>query len=88
VAVVLASGRGLLAAPVLVLQGLLDLFFWGHPKLLWNDVSGSAAFFQGIDGHALANLLPAWDPASPHDLQVSGALLIAWAALTVLLARR
>jgi len=88
VLVLAAAPARVVAGVVVVLQALLDLFFWGHPMLLWNDATGSAAFLRALGGEDLASLFPTWGPAAAYDVGVSALVLAAWAALTAWLTRR
>jgi hypothetical protein len=88
VLVLAATRHRIVAGVVIVLQGLLDLFFWGHPMLLWNDDTGTAAFLRAVGGDGLAACFPTWDPVSFRDLGVSVLALAAWAGLTAWLARK
>jgi hypothetical protein len=88
VLVLAATTHRIVAGAVIVLQGLLDLSFWAHPMLLWNDDTGTAAFLRALGGDALAACFPTWDPVSARDLGVSVLALAAWAGLTAWLARK
>jgi hypothetical protein len=83
-----ATASRVVTGAIVVLQGLLDLFFWGHPMLLWNDDTGSAAFLRALGGDSLAACFPTWDPVSARDLGISILALAAWAVLTAWLARK
>lgn len=74
---------------LLVIQGVLDAFFWQHPKLLWNDDSGPSLFLVWVGertGIDLARLLPA-APLSVATVLVTAAFLGLWVVAARLLVK-
>ena len=56
----LRAGPRVIAAPMLVLQLAVSAYFWQHPKVLWNDGNGVAAFCE-----TTAARVCAWLPSFP-----------------------
>lgn len=77
----------LLAGPIVLVQCIVDGFFWGHPMLLWNGEDGMSQFLLHLGGVSLARWFPRVDPTSVYTLVSCGWLIVATAALTLALIR-
>jgi hypothetical protein len=74
-------------AAVVLLQILLDAFFWGHPMLQWSEGPGPAPFVEAMLGRSVAALVPVWESLTGPVMLASLLALSMWATLTVTLTR-
>ena len=76
--------RRAVIAAIVVLQIVIDAVIWQWPKSLWNYEDGTSALLESVP--ALQRMLPAWNGPSALAGRFV-VFLIAWAALSMLLAR-
>jgi hypothetical protein len=76
-----------LVAAVVLLQLLLDAFFWGHPMWHWSEGPGPAPFVEAMLGRSVAVLLPVWESLSGRLLLASLFALGRWTTLTLVLVK-
>ncbi|HEX5108151.1 MAG TPA: hypothetical protein VFV95_06885 [Vicinamibacterales bacterium] len=77
--------RAAVIAAIVSLQIVIDAVVWQWPKALWNYEDGTSALLESVP--ALQRMLPAWNGPSVLALRFV-VFLIAWAAMSMLLARR
>jgi hypothetical protein len=85
--------RGRWTSALALLAGLqmaLDVAYWSHPKILWNDVGASSALLKWMSpaGFDLSPWFPAWGSPSTYTVLVSIALLLLWVLISIWAARR
>lgn len=76
--------RRAVIAAIIGLQILIDAIVWQWPKALWNYEDGTSALLESVP--TLQRMLPAWNGPSVLAFRFV-VFLIAWAALSMLLAR-
>ena len=76
--------RRVVIAAIIGLQIVIDAVVWQWPKALWNYEDGTSSLLESIP--TLQRMLPAWNGPSALAARFV-VFLIAWAALSMLLAR-
>jgi hypothetical protein len=78
---------GILSGALVVIQLVIDAFFWGHPMQFWTMGPGPAPFLQALAGSRIAEIVPAWQGLNEATLLVFFVGLALWGTLTWVLVR-
>ncbi len=72
------------AIALALIQALLDVVYWSHPKLLWNDGNGSSrlARFLSTSWFDLSGALPSWHDPTFRSVAVSIVVAVVWLAMS------